>query len=218
MKLPEEVRKILEALQSKGFEAYVVGGCVRDLLLDRSPKDWDVTTNAKPEQIQEIFPEHVYENGFGTVAVKTSSEDPTLALVEVTPYRIEGKYTDKRRPDDVRFADKLEDDLSRRDFTVNALALDATGKVIDLYKGQGDLQNKIIRTVGVPNDRFNEDALRMLRAVRFAAMLGFSIEKETLKAIKENAEWLRAISKERVRDEFVKTVGSDNGHTGVLLD
>ena len=100
MKLPEEVRKILEALQSKGFEAYVVGGCVRDLLLDRSPKDWDVTTNAKPEQIQEIFPEHVYENDFGTVAVKTGSEDPTLALVEVTPYRIEGKYTDKRRPDD----------------------------------------------------------------------------------------------------------------------
>src|SRR3989344_835253 len=123
MRLPKEVQSIIKTLQETGFEAYAVGGCVRDLLLKKEPKDWDVTTNAAPKKIQELFPEHVYENTFGTVAVKTGSEDSSLALIEVTPYRIEGKYSDKRHPDDVKFADKLEDDLSRRDFTINALAM-----------------------------------------------------------------------------------------------
>lgn len=217
MKLPKEVLEIIEKLNSNGFEAYAVGGCVRDLILGREPKDWDITTNAKPEELQKIFPESFYENKFGTVTVKTDSEDPILKEVQVTPYRIEGKYTDARHPEEVKFVQKLEDDLSRRDFTVNALALDKAGKITDLFGGQDDVKKKTIRTVGEPHDRFSEDALRMLRAVRFATILGFKIEDETLKAIEENSGWLRAISKERIRDEFVKIVGSDNAYEGVLL-
>ncbi|HXK40883.1 MAG TPA: HD domain-containing protein [Candidatus Paceibacterota bacterium] len=226
MQLPQEVKNILEKLSEAGYEAYVVGGCVRDLLLKKEPKDWDVTTNAKPEEIQKIFPDNVYENTFGTVAIKTGSENPSLAIVEVTPYRIEGKYTDKRHPDEVKFADKLEDDLSRRDFTVNAMALKIKSRklkvendyeVIDLFGGQEDLKKKAIRTVGSPEERFNEDALRLLRAIRFAALLGSNIEEKTLSAVKENSEWLRAISKERVRDEFVKIIESDNAYGGILL-
>ncbi|MEX2090978.1 MAG: HD domain-containing protein [Candidatus Paceibacterota bacterium] len=217
MKLPEEVSEIIEKLNDGGYEAYAVGGCVRDLMLDKKPKDWDITTNAKPEEIQKIFPDNVYENTFGTVAVKTGSEDSTLTLVEITPYRIEGKYTDKRHPDEVKFADKLEDDLSRRDFTINAMAIDKTGKTIDLFNGQKDLKNKLVKTVGNPADRFNEDALRMLRAVRFATSLEFKLEETTLKALKENSEWLAAISKERIRDEFIKIIGSENAYPGVLL-
>src|SRR3989338_11603124 len=154
MQIPQEVKNILEKLSEAGYEAYVVGGCVRDLLLKElglskveGPKDWDITTNAKPEEIQKIFPDNVYENTFGTVGVKTGSENPTLMLIEVTPYRIEGKYTDKRHPDDIKFAEKLEDDLSRRDFTINALALSEAGgiaTVIDPYNGQDDIKNKII--------------------------------------------------------------------------
>ncbi len=217
MRLPKEVQLILNTLKEGGFEAYVVGGCVRDLMLGNEPKDWDVTTNATPEQIQKLFPEHVYENTFGTVAVKTGSEDPSLTLVEVTPYRIEGKYTDKRHPDNVTFADKLEDDLSRRDFTVNALAMDIEGNTIDPFGGERDLKSKVIRTVGNPEQRFDEDALRLLRAVRFATVLGFKIEPATSEAIKKDAEWLRTISKERVRDEFVKIIESDNAYEGIIL-
>lgn len=216
MRLPKEVQLILTTLAEGGFEAYAVGGCVRNLMLEKEPKDWDVTTNATPDKIQTLFPEHVYENTFGTVGVKTGSEDPSLAIVEVTPYRTEGKYTDKRHPDNVQFADKLEDDLSRRDFTVNAIAMDIKGNIIDPFNGQKDLDAKIIRTVGNPEERFGEDALRLLRAVRFASALGFSIEPNTQTAIKKNAEWLRAISKERIRDEFVKTIESDNGYEGLL--
>ena len=219
MKLPGEVVNILKALQDAGFEAFVVGGCVRDLLLEKEPRDWDITTSANPEEFQKIFPDHVYENEFGTVAVKTRSENPSLAIVEVTPYRIEGKYSDKRHPDAVRFADKLEDDLSRRDFTVNALALseiEGATTIIDLYGGREDLKNKLIRTVGEPEKRFAEDALRLSRAVRFASTLGFKIEDETKSAIKKNAAWLKAISKERTRDEFVKIIESDNAYEGLL--
>lgn len=217
MNLPQEVQSILETLRQKGFEAYAVGGCVRDLLLGKEPQDWDVTTNAKPEQIQALFPEHAYENEFGTVAVKTGSNDPTLALIEVTPYRIEGKYSDKRHPDEVRFAEKLEDDLSRRDFTVNAMAMDHDGGVIDLYDGQTDLTNKVIRAVGEPEKRFSEDALRLMRAARFATVLGFTIEPETAAVIRTEAEWLRAISKERAHDEFVRIIESDRADEGVRL-
>ncbi len=217
MSLPEEVKNIIKKLQDSDFEGYAVGGCVRDLLLGKEPKDWDITTNAKPEEIQKLFPEHVYENTFGTVAIKTGSEKTELALIEVTSYRIEGKYTDKRHPDNVKFADNLEDDLSRRDFTVNAMAIDIDGKVTDLFNGQKDLKSKAIRTVGEPEERFNEDALRLLRAVRFATVLGFKIEKKTLEAVNKNADWLMAISKERVRDEFVKIINSDKAHDGIML-
>lgn len=227
MKLPQEIKNVLEKLQKAGYEAYAVGGCVRDLIMDKKPKDWDITTNAKPEEIQKLFPDHIYENEFGTVGVKLNSEDPALTIVEITPYRIEGKYTDKRHPDKIKFADNLEDDLSRRDFTVNAVALEISKlkskeqnekfELIDLFGGQEDIENKIIKTVGKPKDRFLEDALRMLRAVRFAAQLGFIIENETFEAIKENGEWLRMISKERVRDEFIKIIESNNAYEGILL-
>ena len=217
MQLPKEIQDIIKKLNGDGFEAYTVGGCVRDLLLGREPKDWDITTNAKPEEIQMLFPEHVYENTFGTVVIKTGSEKPELALVEVTPYRIEGKYTDKRHPDSVQFADKLEDDLSRRDFTVNAMAMDTDGKITDPFDGQKDLKSKTIKTVGEPEKRFNEDALRLLRTVRFATLFDFNIEKKTLEAITKNADWLIAISKERIRDEFIKIIDSSNAHSGIIL-
>src|SRR3989339_1560424 len=217
MKLPEEIITIIHTLDDKGFEAYAVGGCVRDLLLNKKPKDWDITTNAKPEQIQKIFPENFYENTFGTVTVKTESEDETLKQIQITPYRIEGKYTDKRHPGEIEFVTNLIDDLSRRDFTINSLAIDKDGTIKDLYNGQKDIRDKIIRTVGKPEDRFGEDALRILRAVRFATILGFKIDTETATAIRNNAGWLTAISKERIRDEFIKIINSDNAYAGVLL-
>ncbi len=209
--IPQEVLQVAQTLTDNGFEAYLVGGCVRDLLLGKTPKDWDITTDAKPEQIQSVFPEDktFYENDFGTVGVKTENDDPSLAVVEVTPFRIEGKYSDKRRPDQVIFSDSLFDDLSRRDFTINALAYNLnTGELIDEYEGVEDLQKGVIRTVGDPNDRFSEDALRMLRAVRFVATLNFAIEGETLSAIARNADLLQEISKERIRDEFLRIISS----------
>lgn len=217
MNLPQEIKNILEKLQEAGYEGYVVGGCVRDLLMKKEPKDWDITTNAQPEEIQKIFTNNVYENEFGTVGVKTGSDNSNLAIVEITPYRIEGKYTDKRHPDKIQFAKTLAEDLSRRDFTVNSLAMDANGRIVDTFNGQGDIESKTIRTVGKPEERFSEDALRLLRAVRFATVLGFKIEDKTLAAIKNNAEWLRAISKERIRDEFTKIIESDSAYSGILL-
>lgn len=207
----------MEALNRHNYEAYIVGGCVRDLIMGKKPQDWDVTTDAKPEEVQKIFPDSFYENEFGTVGVKTDSEDETLKVIEVTTYRIESKYTDKRHPDEVRFAKRLEDDLKRRDFTINALAMDAEGKVIDLFDGKDDIERKRIRAVGNASERFNEDALRMMRAVRFAATLGFKIEDDTLDAIKENYELLKIISKERVRDEFLKIINSPNAEKGIEL-
>src|ERR1700690_4093653 len=134
--VPKKVAEIAAALAKKGFEAYLVGGCVRDILLGREPKDWDIATNAKPVQVQKIFPDSVYENDFGTVGVKTESEDPKLKVIEVTTYRIEGAYSDKRHPDEVKFAKTIEEDLSRRDFTVNAMAMDLKGKIVDPFEGQ----------------------------------------------------------------------------------
>ncbi len=217
MGLPKEIKEIIKKLSSSGFEGYAVGGCVRDLLLGKEPKDWDITTNASPEEIQKIFPNNFYANKFGTVTVKTESEKDALKEIQVTPYRVEGKYTDKRHPEEVEFVTKLEDDLSRRDFTINALAMDIDGKIIDLFNGQKDLKSKTIRTVGEPKERFGEDALRLLRAVRFATILGFNIEKKTIEAVVENADWLIAISKERIRDEFIKIINSDNAYNGVML-
>lgn len=217
MHLPKEIESILATLEKSGFEAYAVGGCVRDLILKNVPKDWDITTNAKPEEIQKLFPENVYENNFGTVGVKTGSENPSLSIVEITPYRIEGKYTDKRHPDQIKFTDELKDDLARRDFTINALAMSQQGKLVDLYDGQSDIKRKIIRTVGDPNERFSEDSLRLLRAVRFASTLNFDLEEKTLQTINANSSWLKSISKERIRDEFIKIIESDNAYAGILL-
>lgn len=217
-KIPKELTQITTKLEENGFEAFLVGGCVRDMILGREPKDWDVTTNATPEQIISIFPETFYENTFGTVGVKNpDTENEKLKVVEVTPYRLEGEYTDNRHPDSVIFSHKIEDDLKRRDFTINAMAYSVSKDVIvDLYNGETDLKDKIIRTVGDPVARFAEDGLRLLRAVRFSSELDFQIEPQTEKAILEYSHLLVNISKERIRDEFQKLIMSKNPMYGML--
>jgi tRNA nucleotidyltransferase (CCA-adding enzyme) len=217
-KIPAEITEVGAQLRSAGYESYLVGGCVRDLLIGRDPKDWDFTTNATPEQIQTVFPDSFYENTFGTVGVKTRSEDSRIAVVEVTPYRTESGYSDKRRPDSVAFGTSLLEDLGRRDFTVNAIALDdATGQLVDPYEGLKDIKDKVLRAVGDASLRFNEDALRMLRAVRFIAELGFGIEGATATAISANSKHLAQVSRERVRDEFVKILNSSNPMSALVL-
>lgn len=216
--IPKEVSHVTTTLRNAGFEAYLVGGCVRDILQGIKPKDWDATTNAKPEEIQALFEESFYENDYGTVGVVTESEDETLKVIEVTPYRTEGAYTDKRRPDSVSFHGKLEEDLKRRDFTINAIAYDESkGQLTDLWGGIKDIKDKVIRTVGNPQERFNEDALRVLRAVRLATDLGFTIEVGTQNAVIEKAGDLKHISKERIRDEFTKMIMTKNPMIGVVM-
>jgi poly(A) polymerase/tRNA nucleotidyltransferase (CCA-adding enzyme) len=220
MEIPKEVLEAVEKLKENGFEAYIVGGCVRDFLRGVEPEDWDVTTNAKPEEIMKIFPKSFYENRFLTVTVLTGSQNPKLKEIEITTFRKEAKYTDKRHPDFVGFAKTLEEDLARRDFTINAMALKIeNGKlqIVDLFNGKEDLKNKIIRAVGDPRERFSEDALRMMRAVRFSVTLGegWKIEEKTKEAIKENAFWISAISKERIRDEFLKIIMSERAAEGI---
>lgn len=238
IQIPKEVVSVAKELSQAGFSAYLVGGCVRDLLLVelglsevKGPKDWDLTTNAKPEEIQKVFstfagatadkPATVYENEFGTVGIKTDSENPKLKIIEVTTFRIEGKYSDKRHPDEIKFVKTVEEDLSRRDFTVNALALSTVegmaGEIIDPFGGQKDLKNKVLRAVGEPEKRFQEDALRLMRAVRLAAEFGFGIEPETEKAIKTNSSLLKQIAKERVRDELTKLLMTKNAKSGVQM-
>ncbi len=237
-KIPKQIIDILKSIGDAGFEVYIVGGCVRDLLLDNppagGPKDWDVTTNAKPEEITKIFPESFYENEFGTVGVKIKKQEKypgkelekeEIEVVEVTTYRIESKYTDKRHPDKVKFAKTLEEDLKRRDFTINAMAIklseerkvksERAFELIDLFGGQEDSKNKLVRAVGNPEERFSEDALRMMRAVRFYSELGFNIEKNTLVAIKKNAKNLSYVSKERIKDELNKIILSDRPAEGI---
>jgi tRNA nucleotidyltransferase (CCA-adding enzyme) len=270
-RIPDYVFNIISKLETAGFEGFIVGGCVRDLLLeelrrasrsesDRSvgPKDWDIATNAKPEEILKIFPDSVYENQFGTVAVKIpnskfqipnksqnpkseikkTKEENKYIIVEITTYRIESKYSDKRHPDEIRFAKSLEEDLSRRDFSINAIALKIKNQkskikitnqnlkvkeynkdyeLVDPFNGQEDLKNKLIKAVGKADDRFNEDALRMMRAIRFAVQLNFKIEEKTQKAIKKNAKNLKYISIERIKDEFEKIILSEKPAEGVML-
>ena len=208
--IPKEVTEVLSKLKNGGFEAYIVGGCVRDLLLGRTPKDWDATTNANPEQIQGLFENTFYTNDFGTVGViNDAATDERVKVIEVTPYRLEGKYSDARRPDSVIFSQKIEDDLKRRDFTINALAFNpSSGELIDLYEGVKDIAKGHIKAVGEASERFDEDALRILRAVRIAAELGFTIEPATKEAMFNSAGQLGKISKERIRDEFSRIVAS----------
>lgn len=219
MKLPKEIKKIINQLEKDGFKAYAVGGCVRDLLLERKPKDWDITTNAQPEEIQKIFPDSFYENNYATVTVNVKNvvSRSTRKGVEITTFRSEGRYSDQRHPDKISFAQTLEEDLSRRDFTINAIALKSDLSIIDPFNGQIDLKTKLIKAVGQPQERFNEDALRMLRAIRLAIELGFKIEEKTFQAIQNSANYLRAIAEERIRDEFVKIIMSENPDGGVEL-
>lgn len=217
--IPDEVLRVAEKLEEGGFEAYLVGGCVRDLLLKKKPKDWDITTNAKPEEIAALFENTYQNNDFGTIGVVNDEvEDPTLKVVEVTPYRIESTYSDARRPDSVTFSASIEEDLKRRDFTINALAYrPKTAHFMDMFEGEQDLKEKRLRAVGVPHDRFAEDALRMMRAVRLAVEHGFVIEGETMTAIANNASILGKISKERIRDEFMRILSSTEPMQGIIL-
>ncbi|HET9641635.1 MAG TPA: CCA tRNA nucleotidyltransferase [Candidatus Paceibacterota bacterium] len=216
--IPKEIVQVADGLRKAGYEAYLVGGCVRDLLLGLTPKDWDVTTNADPAQIQAIFPESFYENEYGTVGVKTGSSDPRTEIVEVTPYRTETGYTNKRHPDKVEFGASLEADLARRDFTVNAIALDdSKGRLIDPYDGQKDIKDKLIRAVGEPSARFAEDALRMLRAIRLVSELDFGLDGATAAAIAENSKHLSHVSRERVRDELSRILNSKQPMTALVL-
>jgi len=248
LSIPKEILDVYFKLKEgylpagrQDFQAYLVGGCVRDLLMDREPKDWDITTNATPEEVQKIFPESVYENQFGTVGVKTDSEDPRLKIIEITTFRLEGKYTDKRHPDEIKFAKTVEEDLSRRDFTINAMALDLESpithhaskkeknketeytiddtryRIVDPFDGQVDLKCRLIETVGSPEKRFNEDALRLIRAIRFAVELNFKIGEETKVAIKKQAGLLQMIAKERIKDEVIKIIMTENAAQGIKM-
>ena len=217
--IPPEIALIIQILENAGFEAWIVGGCVRDLLVGRAPKDWDVTTSATPEEIQDLFENTFYTNDFGTVGVvNDDAATESLRVVEVTPYRTEGKYSDARRPDSVQFSKNIEDDLKRRDFTINALAYSPSkDTLVDLFHGEQDLKKGLIRAVGNANERFSEDALRILRAVRFSAELNFDIEQETLVAMGESASQLAKISKERVRDELVRIINSPKPMKAIVL-
>ena len=238
-KIPKYVWEVCETLQKNSFESYLVGGCVRDLLMDNIPKDFDVTTNAIPEEIIKIFGEEntVYENKFGTVGVKIKNnlenknpetkitetieikeaKEKTETIVEVTTFRKEGNYEDFRRPSQLEWGKKLEEDLQRRDFTMNAMAYDILKDIlIDIYKGQDDIKDKIIKTVGNTEERFQEDALRMLRAIRFSAQIDFVISQEITKSIFNLSINLEKISQERIRDEFVKILMTKNPMTALV--
>ena len=204
MRLPKDVKLILDLLEEKGYEAYAVGGCVRDTLLGKKPKDWDICTNAKPNEVMSVFGGfQIIETGLqhGTVTVVVNSEG-----YEITTYRIDGEYSDGRHPDAVEYTTNLAEDLSRRDFTINAMAYSEKEGIVDLFGGIEDLKSGKIKCVGVAKDRFNEDALRILRALRFASVLGFTIEKETKDAIFELYTNLDIIAAERINVEFSKMI------------
>ena len=203
--IPEQVNSILESLQKSGYEAYVVGGCVRDALLGREPNDWDITTSALPMEVKSVFPRTI-DTGLqhGTVTVMLGGTG-----YEVTTFRVDGVYEDGRHPKEVTFTPSLREDLKRRDFTINAMAYNNESGLVDLFGGQKDLENGIVRAVGDPVQRFTEDALRIMRAIRFSAQLGYEIDPETLRAASALAPNLRRISSERIREELEKTLVSD---------
>lgn len=212
--MPEEVKFILNTLSNKGYEAYVVGGCVRDSILNKKPKDWDITTKAKPEEVIQLF-DKVILTGLkhGTVTVVINNEG-----YEVTTYRADGEYEDNRHPKEVKFVNSLKEDLARRDFSINAMAYNEQKGLVDYFNGAKDLHDKIIKTVGVPEERFNEDALRMLRAVRFSAQLDFNMDKDLIRAIKTLKNNIKNISKERIREEFNKILINNPRKIDVLKD
>ncbi len=207
IEVPEYVSVAIERLNANGFEAFAVGGCVRDLVLKNTPHDWDITTSAEPDEIKEVFKDFkTFDVGkrYGTVSVIIDS-----VTLEITTYRSEGNYQSHRKPRDVSFVKSLEQDLKRRDFTMNALCI-RDGEIIDLFGGINDINNKTIRAIGNPDERFAEDALRILRALRFSSTSGFGIEKETKRSIYKNRWLLRYISRERIRDELLKLLCGKN--------
>jgi poly(A) polymerase/tRNA nucleotidyltransferase (CCA-adding enzyme) len=236
MKIPEYLEQIIKKMEKAGFEAWIVGGCVRDLLMDKIPNDWDLTTNALPEEMLKIFPEAHYENEFGTVILPVKTETgENIDAIEITTYRSEKGYSDRRRPDEVTFEKDIDADLARRDFTINALAMRSEKskialkedlqkfivtqdgwQILDLFGGFKDIDRKAIRGVGEPYDRFKEDSLRMMRAIRFSAQLGFKIEDKTERAILKMAGALKFIARERIATELIKILKSDRPYDGIM--
>lgn len=212
--VPNQVSEILERFEKTGFEIYIVGGVVRDILLNKPLYDWDFTTNATPEKILKLLPDGFYDNKFGTVGIKNKEGGRPF---EITTYRTEHGYSDSRHPDKVAWGRHLQEDLLRRDFTINAMAITPKMELVDLHGGQEDLKNKLIRCVGDANERFGEDALRMMRAVRIAAQLQFTIEPATMQAIQAKAGTIKQISAERIRDELLKIMASDWAADGYLI-
>lgn len=231
--IPDNILAIYKKIHDADFEAYFVGGCVRDIFMKRKIKDWDLATNARPEQILKIFPDGFYDNQFGTVGVPFTKERTEQVLtsplvhggvVEITTFRTEKGYSDRRRPDTVEWGKTIEEDLARRDFTINAIALMPTANdqrlttdIVDPFYGQKDIKNKLIRAVGDPKKRFKEDALRLLRAIRLATELGFTIEENTWKELTQDAKLISEISGERIRNELLRILASDFPYEGVIL-
>ncbi len=240
LNLPNEIIELAQKFKNSGYSLYLVGGSVRDLLLEKAAKDWDFTTDAQPEKILEIVPDGFYNNKFGTVGLNTD-----LGVIEITTMRKEGDYKDHRHPSVIGWTDKIEEDLARRDFTINAMALNIVASdknqessktegeqslkespltldscnltlLVDPYLGQSDLQNKLIRAVGEPDKRFQEDALRIMRAIRFSAQLNFQIEEYTFNAIIANKGLLKEIAWERIRDELFKLLTTENAYQGIV--
>ncbi len=214
-KLPEKVEFIIDKIYKNGYEAFIVGGCVRDFILGIEPNDYDITTNAKPIQIIEIFKDYkILDHGIkhGTVGIVIGND-----IYEVTTYRIESEYEDNRRPKDVQFTSNIIEDLKRRDFTINSIAYNYKMGLIDVFDGVGDIHKKIVKTVGNPDERFKEDGLRIVRAIRFSSKLGFKIEDKTLKSVYKNAHIVKKISKERITEEVNKIILSENPDKLILL-
>ena len=225
MKIPNELIVIGETLRTAGYPTYLVGGCVRDLALDKTPKDWDIASAALPDKVTELFKHSHYDNDYGTVRIiNDNTDDKTIKVVELTTFRKDLGYSDGRRPDNVSFSENLSDDLQRRDFTINAMAYELTDNdvfnkrhITDQHSGLKDLDAKIIRTVNNPDERFQEDALRLIRAVRFASQLDFMIESDTMESISSNASLLKNIASERIADEFNKLIMTNSPSFGVEL-
>lgn len=227
--LPSYVKELIQTFQKNGYEIFLVGGSVRNLFLSKPVKDWDFTTSATPEQMLTMFPDGFYDNTFGTVGIpyviaRSNNDEailePEKIVFEVTTYRTEQNYADNRHPESVTWGKTIEEDLMRRDFTMNAIALsihEDSVKVIDPYDGQKDIENKIIKTVGDPRERFKEDGLRLLRAIRFATQLTFTIEPATLQELTNDSYLLQNISQERIRDELMKILASDYPYEGIML-
>lgn len=230
MSIPTEIITIYKKFVKAGFEIFLVGGCVRNLLLEKKVKDWDMTTNATPEEILKLLPNSFYDNQFGTVGIplknKTIDTLEHPGIAEVTTYRTEHKYKDRRHPQKVSWGKTIEEDLSRRDFTINAIALRLTSvnrgsplkfEIVDPHEGRKDLKNKIIKAVGDPKKRFKEDALRLMRAIRFATQLSFSIDEGTWNEIVNDAPLIKEISSERIKEELLKILASEFPYDGIML-
>ena len=213
IKLPEEIIHIIETIEQAGYEAYAVGGCVRDSILGKHPEDWDLTSNASRDTLEALFPNaSIINKKLGVMRISESG-----VTADIAAYRIDGEYKDYRRPETVIFTNEIDEDLKRRDFTMNAIAVNPVRGMVDPYHGRSDIEKKLIRGIGDPRVRFEEDALRILRGIRFASQLDFEIDTETLDAMKEKSELLSFISVERIREEFQKTIAAENSSKGLML-